>query len=439
MLTRRGASSLSAILIFSFVGWLSGNPTLTIASLTLVLIFLIETVRFQIGIRAVKQLNVERVVTNSTIEVEKRIDVTLRISNPTNRSTGYVIVNDNLPPALAVESGMPRTTRITRDGETRISYFITALQMGDYEIGDLYLIAVDALGFHSHTVCLPIRTKVEVYPRLRVMYTRGTIQAIRTAIIGQKPVSETGPSSDFRGIREYYPGDDFKHIAWKKVATSSRHSLMTREFEANRTLNVVFALHEKLTLLDGPVGHRKLDHIVEGIIAATYTGAHESDRITFVFDGSARLLANPGHGKEQQVIYAIKSTYNIQPQQTEPLRTLTATLLRTIRQRSLIVVITDTENYDPNDFQALGQLARSHIVHVIVLRNSPILPIPEPKDSTVKLGYDVILGYEQDTVDRFANDCERLGLHLKVCTPHEFLETVFQIYIDAKKKGVIRV
>lgn len=147
----------------------------------------------------------------------------------------------------------------------------------------------------------------------------------------------------------------------------------------------------------------------------------------------------PAAGKEQQVIHAIKSTYNIQPQQTEPLRTLTASLLRTIRQRSLVVVITDTESYDPNDFQALGQLARSHIVHVVVLRTSPILPMPESKDPTVKLGYDVILDYEQNTVDRLADDCERLGLRLKVCTPHQFLETVFQIYIDAKKKGVIRV
>lgn len=273
--------------------------------------------------------------------------------------------------------------------------------------------------------------------RIPAIRTKGGTQAIRTTIIGQKPINESGLSSDFRGIREYFPGDDFKHIAWKAVAKSARHSLMTREFESNRTLSIVLALHEKRSLLDGPVGHRKLDYAVQGILAATYAATSDEDRIALTFGGKLLPLTDPSHSKGNQLVHAVESTYDLEPKHDERFQTLAQSLLQNIRRRSLIIVITDPEDYNSLDFQTLGQLLRLNIVRIIVMRTSPLFPKPDVNDRVLEMAYDLILAREEKTIEQLVSDCGRLGVQLKVCNPKEFMRAVFEIYLDAKKKGVI--
>ena len=437
MLTGRGASTLLAIMVFSFASWLTSNPTFIIASLTLVLIFLIETFRLNSALSAVRTLDMKREIMDSKLEVGGRTEVVVRLSNLTSRATGYLVVNDEVPMGFTIDSGMPRTVSLSGLEDTRVTYSVRAVQMGDYEFDGLSVVAIDALGLFSFTVHHTMRSRVQVYPHIPAIRTRGGSQAIRTTIIGQKPINESGLSSDFRGIREYFPGDDFKHIAWKAVARSARHSLMTREFESNRTLSIVLALHEKRSLLDGPLGHRKLDYVIEGILAATYAATSEEDRIALAFGRRIMPLTDPGHSKGHQLVHAVESTYNLKPMQDERFQTLAQSLLENVRRRSLIIAITDTENYDSLDFRALGQLLRLNIVRVIVMRTSSLFPKPAVNDHVVEIAYDLVLGREKRAIERMAADCGRLGIQLKVCNPQQFTKTVFEIYLDAKKKGVI--
>jgi hypothetical protein len=123
--------------------------------------------------------------------------------------------------------------------------------------------------------------------------------------------------------------------------------------------------------------------------------------------------------------------------QDERFQTLAQSLLENVRRRSLIIAITDTENYDSLDFRALGQLPRLNIVRVIVMRTSSLFPKPAVNDHVVEIAYDLVLGRENRAIERVAADCGRLGIQLKVCNPQQFTKTVFEIYLDAKKKGVI--
>lgn len=423
-------------MLFSLVSWLSGNPAFTIASLTLITIFLIENLRFNIALSAVKKLQIERCIVAPRLQVGRQTEVTLKLSNPTSRPTGYFVIKDEVPAALAIESGMPRVISVKAHESVKTTYSIRAIQMGDYEIANVAVITSDVSGFSTFTISHPVRNKVEVYPRLQLMQVMRTRVALRMTSIGEKPTSESGAGSDFRGIREYYPGDAFKHIVWKAVAKSSEHSLMTREFESGRTLNTVLAVHEKKSLLDGPVGHRKLDYMIEAILAMTHAAALEGDRVVFAFGNTSHTLAFPSHGK-QQLVRAIRTIYNIQPTRTEPVQTLTASLLRDVRQRSLIVVITDTEGCDPQDFQTLSQLLHHHSVHVVALRTTPLFPNPNLKDHAVKKGHDLILHHEQTALEQLANSCARLRVPFNVCSPNEFSGVVLKIYLDAKKKVMI--
>jgi len=224
MLTRRGASALQAIVLFSFITWLSGNPIFTVGSLTLILIFVIENLQLHVAAGTIRRLKIERHLTDSRLEVGMTTHVTLKLKNPMRRSTGYLIVDDHVPEAFAIRSGSSRIMlRLDGHAEATIHYSMEAVQIGDYRIGDTRVVLTDALGFFTLAAILPVRSRLEVYPRLRLIeLLRATeaTQVLRSTSIGQKAISKSGLGSDFRGIREYYSGDDFKRIAWKAVAKS---------------------------------------------------------------------------------------------------------------------------------------------------------------------------------------------------------------------------
>ncbi len=441
MLTRRGASALLAIVLFSFVGWLSGNPTFAVASSALILIVMIESLQLSLTVKIIKKLKIERRITDYQLEVGRETDVSLRLLNPSSRATAYLIVRDKVPEALVVRSGSPRSTlRIGGNDEATMHFTIQAAQIGDYEIGGLTVEAVDPLGFASFSLSMPVKSKLEVYPRLRSAEVSRIVGASRiphVALVGQKAISNPGLGSDFRGIREYFPGDDFRRIAWKAVAKSPRHSLMLREFEADRNLNLVFALDAKESFLDGSVGHRKLDYTIEAIVAVAYAASLGGERVLLGLGDSCYTLAVPGQSRQWQLIRILRATYNIQPTGMVNLWSLVECLLREVRQRSLIIVVTDLENPNPAEFKALGKLLHRHAVQVVAMKTISLFAKAGIDNSLVKIGYDAAGIHEKRALEQLSCICRLIGVPLKSCEPDEILGVLSQIYLAAKKSGMI--
>lgn len=443
MLTRRGASVLQAIVIFSFLSWLSGNPMLIIGSLTLVIVFLIEMAQFNFALKAVRSLQIKRQVPDPKFSVDGESEVELVLLNLSHRSTEYLTVEDTVPQAFHITSGSSRSiVRIKGNSSVRIPYSISALQMGEYEIGDVFLTQTDPLGFVTFAGKSSIRTRIEVYPRLsqsQISRVRGAAQTSFSTSLGQGPIEMSGLGSDFRGIREYYPGDDFKQIAWKAIAKSAQHSLMTREFEADRSLNLVFALYAKESMLDGPIGRRKFDYVMEAIVTVAYAGSLEGDRVFLVTGDRSLALAVPGQSKRQQLMQTLRSTYNLLPNGRENLQTLIRCLIRDIHRRSLIVLITDSETPDPKELEALSLLVPKHAMQMVAVRTSPLFPKPDLTKPPIKMGYDVVIAHEELTLSQLGQACSELGVHLQICDPEAVSDTLWQIYLSGKTKGAIKV
>ncbi len=438
MLTHKGASTLLAIVLLTVTGWMTGSPTFAIASLTLTLIFLIEIGRFSFTLSALRKLRIERNVAKSRLEVGAKTDVALKIVNPTDRATSWLIIQDEVPEAFGTVSGSPRSVlKIKGKEEVTLTYSLVALQMGDYVLGETSVVAVDPWGFAKSMVRLPSTSKLEVYPRLiQMLRAREATQIVPRSSMGQRSVNQPGSGIDFRGIREYSDGDELKHLAWKAVARSPQHMLMTREFDADRSLKLVLALHEKESLLDGAVGRRKVDYAVEAIVALARAATLSGDKAVFVFQNRCHPLAVPGQSRDLQLIRTLKSTYNVRPSKTEKVRELVECLLRDIRQRSLIIVLTDLENDDSSAFEGLSGLLQRHIVRVVIMKTTPLFPRPNIMKPLIKTGYDFLLSHEQRTIKELTHVNSRLGVPLKVCEPSQVLAALSEIYLGAKKLGM---
>lgn len=349
MLTERGTRAVQAIVLLSVISLLSGNPTLISASLTVIMLLLVDAMEFAITLHFVKKIRIERVVAKLKLRVGDETDVTLRISNMKHIATS-VAVDDRIPMGLTLSSGSNSSIlRPTRGDAIEVDYCVKAHQMGDYELGDVGVNVPDGLGLMTAEIVLKNRTSLHVYPQLKLIpplpVPRIQVRTRSTAF-GQKALLEPGIGTDFYGVRDYHPGDDLKHVAWKAVARAPQHPIMTREFEATRDETLILALDAKKSMLDGPVGHRKLDYIVESIIALVNAACAEDFWLSVVFGCRFLTLVVPGKGRHLQMADAMKSVYNISPSDSFKLQDLVDIILLNRNQSSKIVLVTDCESND---------------------------------------------------------------------------------------------
>lgn len=434
LLTRRGASALRAIVLFSFVSWLSGNPTLIIASLTLVLIVLIEALNFKFNSRGINKLKLERNVTSSSLRVGNETEVNLAISNLSRTPIVEITLADNVPEAFKVVNGSISSGAIIKGQSKKvIRYSICPLQMGDYDLGDVSATSNDALGFATFSKTIPLKSRVQVYPKLRQMrlsHFSRTIQSIRSTP-GPRVASRAGSGLDFRGIRDYNSGDDFKKIAWKSIAKSTRHSLMIREFESDHEISLAIVLYGNESLLDGPIGHRKLDYVAEAVVAVAHTASLEGDKISFAYGHQYFPLSVPGESRQRQAVRALRSTYNLRPNSDQDARTLIQHLFQ-LQNSTIIVIITDSEVENPAELETLRRLSH-HEILILAMKTTSLFDTPNLDKS--QIGFEAITRHEHMNIQRLAAVCHTVGIPFRDCAPHDLLKILFQVYVAAKTRG----
>ena len=116
-------------------------------------------------------------------------------------------------------------------------YTVTGTQRGAWRFGPVQLVCGDIFGFRSQFKDFSDTTLLLVYPRLYTLpelgldarHPFGDYQSRNRLIDDPLRVS---------GVREYLPGDNFRHIHWK--ATARRQELQTKQFEpsASRPLAI---------------------------------------------------------------------------------------------------------------------------------------------------------------------------------------------------------
>jgi uncharacterized protein (DUF58 family) len=107
-----------------------------------------------------------------------------------------------------------------------------------------------------------------------------------------------GLGFEIRELRDYAPGDPFKHIAWR--ATARRGKLVSREFESDLDLSAVVAIDISSSMFWGVPGKTRVDYAINtafGLCSSILDQGYRAG--VLAFDQKVRLVVPVDSGKRQ--------------------------------------------------------------------------------------------------------------------------------------------
>jgi uncharacterized protein (DUF58 family) len=158
-------------------------------------------------------------------------------------------------------------------------------------------------------------------------------------VSGRHPSPHRGSSVEFAEYRKYVPGDDLRRLDWRAYGRSDR--FYVKEFEADTNLRCCLVLDTSGSMGFGPAGETKLDYARRIAGALGYLALQQGDAVglSCVAGGLVRNIPpkrNPAH-----LIALFDLLEEAKPHGETQLASVLHELAETIRQRALIVIISD--------------------------------------------------------------------------------------------------
>ncbi|WP_164018415.1 DUF58 domain-containing protein [Pyxidicoccus trucidator] len=184
------------------------------------------------------------------------------------------------------------------DAPPRLTYFVTPPSRGDARFGDVHLRLAGPLGLCARQVRVPAAQAVKVYPDLTAL----SREALALARASESPSARTqrrraAEGREFESLREYRPGDDYRHIDWK---ASARHGdTLVRTWQPEKHQPVLLLLDCGRHMAGQVQGRRKLDHAVDAALRLARVGLDAGDVVgVLAFASDVRTFLPPRKGRE---------------------------------------------------------------------------------------------------------------------------------------------
>ncbi len=270
--------------------------------------------------------------------------------------------------------------------------------------------------------------------RLDALFLRG---------LGQRIAPRRGQGREFDRLRDYVPGDDYRHLEWK--ASARRGRLTIKEWRVERSQDVLLCLdrgHRMRARVDGAGGPlERLDHAVSAAVLAAWLAHRSEDRVGLVgfADGVDPGLA-PGRGPAHLAALTALASRAVSEAVTSDYRALALDLRRRLRHRTLVMILTALpEHGDEADLlAAVSSLAPRHLPLVLVLRDPHLQAIADhaPGDRAA-LCRTLVAGDLVDGRQTLMRALQRRGALVAECDPGDAGEAAVNAYLMVKRRQLL--
>ncbi|MGA8566507.1 MAG: DUF58 domain-containing protein [Candidatus Binataceae bacterium] len=307
----------------------------------------------------------------------RRAEAVYLLSRPGGLATTVSIL-DELPAELGgdllienVALGAGQRCRLARD--------LMPLRRGTCELGPTFILWRSRLGLLKFRATAHAGRTVAIIPAASppARHAALTHRSLRDEL-GVRPRRARGEGGEFESLREYFHGDDPRHLDWR--ASARRGRLIVRRYQTERRHTVIVAVDTGRLMAAKSAGDSKLDCA----IALARLSGQFGDRVGLLaFDQELRALAKPRSGAAG-VGGLVEATLKLRPRPFEPnYRVLAETLARHQKKGALVVVLTDfVEGSASRELESyLAVLARRHCVLLVAMRDRLLaeLDVREPQ------------------------------------------------------------
>ena len=252
----RLATLIFGALFIYLVAVLFHLPNLFYMTAALVVAPGISVMLAKLGLR---QVTVERRLP-SRLWPDERVDVELRLENTSMFPKCLLRVDEELPPGLEGDPRDPPGAVVPMLwGDPAIHrYPITARRRGMYQLAPVVTTALDTFALFHAKGQQGAGNEVVVYPRRVPLQAHGLHGPSFDGVVKRRRPVPSG--TDFRGTREYLPGDDLRRVHWK--STARRGKPIVVEFEEPATLDMVIVLDLAPEVIYGTPGDDTFESMI---------------------------------------------------------------------------------------------------------------------------------------------------------------------------------
>lgn len=172
-----------------------------------------------------------------------------------------------------------------------------------------------------------------------------------------------GFSVEFADHREYVPGDDLKYLDWQLYARTDHYYIKRYEEETNLRCHIL--LDRSASMAFGTNGLTKWDYGCFLTTCLAYLMMKQQDAAGLALFGSKPGLILPARTRSSHLRQMMQIMINNPPEGTTDMVTSLRSMVRNLKRRSLVVVISDLID-DPDETLSALKLIGAHRHDVIV-------------------------------------------------------------------------
>ena len=191
---------------------------------------------------------------------------------------------------------------------------------------------------------------------------------VASLLEGEYQALHPGRSTEFNDLREYVRGDDPKDLDWK--ASARARTLLVRRYEALRKLTVVVAVSTGRSMRAMATTEE-----TKGEVALALAGlvgelvVRHGDAVGVVHGDAADQSVSPPRGSAARFDRALQAAADAigTTSAASDLAAMLGRVVRSVRRRSFVVVVTDAVEAPPEVLTALRRLRVRHEVVVAIV------------------------------------------------------------------------
>jgi uncharacterized protein (DUF58 family) len=159
------------------------------------------------------------------------------------------------------------------------------------------------------------------------------------SVSGRHSSPHRGASVEFAEYRKYVPGDDLRRLDWRAYGRSDRFYI--KEFEADTNLRMVLVVDTSGSMDFGSVGITKLEYARRISAALSYLAIQQGDAVGLACVAEGIVQNIPPRRNPAHLTTLYDTLEEARPQGETGLVAILHELAETVRQRALVLVISD--------------------------------------------------------------------------------------------------